>query len=622
MANSSSNAFELVRQAVRIEDVIGEQLRLKPSGREFLGLCPFHDDHNPSMRVVPAKQIFYCFVCTAGGDVFKFVQRFHKMTAGESLRYLAEKYHITLPQKLTSNPQAREARENLLLASTWAARQFRAWLNGEPGARARNYLRQRGLTAATIEAFGLGYCPDNWTALAQAAGRDRINLEHLIDAGLLKKRADGSPFDVFRDRVIFPIIDSGDRVIAFGGRILPTEKPEDQMGAKYLNSPESIIFNKRDMLYGLNRARSAIIQSGEAILVEGYMDVIGAHQAGITNVIAALGTAFTEHHAMMLQRIARRLVLVFDTDEAGRRAADRAIQLLLAYPLDVAVMHVPGAKDPCDYCLEHGGEAFRQLVASATDALQYKWGQLMQEFQTLSGRTQKFNVVQAMMRMLATVATNPQMDAVRRSLLEKDVAYLVGMPLDELHAAVNDLSSKDVRSAASTDTAGEAVNQSTSRRIVTAGEKAQHWILGILLTEPALYADAMDDWALELFTPGVLQSAAAALVEYLDGAAQLRACNLSEFVSLQQDAEIIQLAITLQHEAENIPDMQQCLLESMAYLKRESQSDNRKANEGMPTAVDPDSATIKKGAPQSLVDLLERRREDHRKSQLRRQGKV
>ena len=622
MANSSSNAFELVRQAVRIEDVIGEQLRLKPSGREFLGLCPFHDDHNPSMRVVPAKQIFYCFVCTAGGDVFKFVQRFHKMTAGESLRYLAEKYHITLPQKLTSNPQAREARENLLLASTWAARQFRAWLNGEPGARARNYLRQRGLTAATIEAFGLGYCPDNWTALAQAAGRDRINLEHLIDAGLLKKRADGSPFDVFRDRVIFPIIDSGDRVIAFGGRILPTEKPEDQMGAKYLNSPESIIFNKRDMLYGLNRARSAIIQSGEAILVEGYMDVIGAHQAGITNVIAALGTAFTEHHAMMLQRIARRLVLVFDTDEAGRRAADRAIQLLLAYPLDVAVMHVPGAKDPCDYCLEHGGEAFRQLVASATDALQYKWGQLMQELQTLSGRTQKFNVVQAMMRMLATVATNPQMDAVRRSLLEKDVAYLVGMPLDELHAAVNDLSSKDVRSAASTDTAGEAVNQSTSRRIVTAGEKAQHWILGILLTEPALYADAMDDWALELFTPGVLQSAAAALVEYLDGAAQLRACNLSEFVSLQQDAEIIQLAITLQHEAENIPDMQQCLLESMAYLKRESQSDNRKANEGMPTAVDPDSATIKKGAPQSLVDLLERRREDHRKSQLRRQGKV
>ncbi len=622
MASSSTNAFELVRQNVRIEDVIGEQLRLKPSGREFVGLCPFHDDHNPSMRVVPAKQIFYCFVCTAGGDVFKFVQRFHKMTAGESLRYLAEKYHVTLPQKLTSNPQAREARENLLLASAWAARQFRAWLAGESGAAARNYLHQRGLTATTIDTFGLGYCPDNWTALAQAAGRDRINLEHLFDAGLLKKRNDGSPFDVFRDRVIFPIIDSGDRVIAFGGRILPSEKQEDQTGPKYLNSPESVIFNKRDMLYGLNRARSAIIQSGEAILVEGYMDVIGAHQAGITNVVAALGTAFTEHHAMMLQRIARRLVLVFDTDEAGRRAADRAIQLLLAYPLDVAVMHVPGAKDPCDYCLEHGGEAFRQLVAGATDALQYKWGQLMQEFQASPGRAQKSNAVQAMMRLLVTVATNPQMDAVRRSLLEKDVAYLVGMSLDELHAAINDLSSKDVSSAASTDTTSQGGSPLKSRRIASASEKAQQWILGILLTEPALYADVMDDWALELFAPGALQSAAAALVEYLDGAAQLRACNLSEFVSLQQDAELIQLAIILQREAENIPDMRQCLLESMAYLKREGRSDNQQAIDAISAESDPNTAKVEKGVPQSLVDLLERRREDHRKSQLRRQGKV
>jgi DNA primase len=616
MASAATNAFELVRQSVRIEDVIGEQLRLKPSGREFVGLCPFHDDHNPSMRVVPAKQIFYCFVCTAGGDVFKFVQRFHKMTAGESLRYLADKYHITLPQKYTANPQAREARENLLAASAWAARQFRTWLNGESGATARNYLLRRGLTPETIETFGLGFSPDNWTALAQAAARDRIDIEHLVDAGLLKKRNDGSPFDVFRHRVIFPIIDSGDRVVAFGGRILPSDKPDDKVGPKYLNSPESIIFNKRDMLYGLNRARSAIIQSGEAILVEGYMDVIGAHQAGVNNVIASLGTAFTPHHAMLLQRIARRLVLVFDTDEAGHRAADRAIELLLAYPIDVCVLHVPGAKDPCDYCLEHGGQAFEELVGNATDALQYKWGQLLQQFQASSGRAQKSSAVEAMMRLLATVATNPQMDSVRRSLLEKDVADLVGMSIDEIHAAISDLPRPDARASEKSPASGGTSVGHPARTIASAAEKAQRWILGIMLADPALYAEIRDDWSLELFTPGTMQSAAAALVEYLDGAAQLRACTLSEFVSLQQDDAVIQMAIALEREADKITDMRQCLLDSIAHLKRHSGAG---AEAALPA---PKVESPPGGVPQSLVDLLAHRREDHRQSQLRRQNKA
>ena len=617
MANSSTNAFDLVRQSVRIEDVIGDQLRLKPSGREFVCLCPFHDDHNPSMRVVPAKQIFYCFVCTAGGDVFKFVQRFHKMTAGEALRYLADKYHIKLPDKFVPNPQTREARENLLAASAWAGRQFRQWLSGDLGGSARAYLRQRGLTAATIDAFGLGYCPDSWTALAQAAGRDRINLEHLVDAGLLKKRTDGSPFDVFRDRVMFPIVDSGERVIAFGGRILPSDKVDEQGGPKYLNSPESLIFNKRDMLYGINKARSAIIETGEAVLVEGYMDVIGAHQAGVANVVAALGTAFTEHHAMMLERIAKRLILVFDTDEAGRRAADRAIQLLLAYPLDVCVMHVPGAKDPCDFCIEQGGEAFKGLLAKATDALQYKWSQLTREFQASAGRAHKSKAAEEMMRILALATANPQMDTLRRTLLEKDVAYLVGMSLDEVHAAVNDIQHHSTQPVSTSSSPLAHATSSKLRPVATASEKAQQWVLGILLTTPALYTDIVDDWSLDLFTTDPFRSVAAALVEYLDGAAQLNACTLAEFVALTQDEKIIQTAIALQREAENIPAPRQCLLESIAFLRRHEEQDMKHDSPPQNTAEQAGGRI-----PQTLVDLLEKRREDHRKSQLRRQGKV
>lgn len=611
MAHSSTNAFELVRQSVRIEDVIGEQLRLKPSGREFVCLCPFHDDHNPSMRVVPAKQIFYCFVCTAGGDVFKFVQRFHKMTPGESLRYLADKYHIKLPDQPTGNPQNREVRENLHAATAWAAKQFRQWLQGDIGGTARAYLRRRGLTAETIDAFALGYCPDSWTALAQAAGRDRINIEHLVDAGLLKKRTDGSPFDVFRGRVIFPIVDSGRRVIAFGGRIVPSEKPSQDEGPKYLNSPESLIFNKRDMLYGLDRARSAIIESGEAVLVEGYMDVIGAHQAGVANVVAALGTAFTEHHATMLTRIAKRLILVFDTDEAGRRAADRAIELLLAYPLDVSVMHVPGAKDPCDFCIEQGGDAFKKFLADATDALEYKWGQLTREFQVSAGRAQKSKAVEEMMRILALAASNPQMDSLRRTLLEKDVAYLVGMSLDEVHASITEFQPRTTRRE---DRQPEPVasGATASRSAAGASEKAQQWVLGLLLTDPSLYTQILDEWSLELFTSESLRPVAAALIEYLDGAAQLKMCSIAEFVSLQSDAKIIQSAIALQREAENIPAPQQCLLESLAYLRRSTELESANAAPPNPSAAGP--ARV----PQSLVELLEKRRADHLKSRLRR----
>lgn len=560
------------------------------------------------MRVVPLKQIFYCFVCAAGGDVFKFVQQYHKMTPGEALRYLAEKYHVALPKLSGAATGSREARENLLAASAWAAQQFRVWLASEAGGAARGYLKQRGLTAGTIDSFALGYCPDGWTALAQAAARQRIAIEHLVDAGLLKKRNDGSPFDVFRDRVIFPIFDSGDRVIAFGGRILPSAEPTEQTGPKYLNSPESPIFNKRDMLYGLNKARAEIIKSSEAILVEGYMDVIGAHQAGVTNVIAALGTAFTEHHATLLQRICRRLVLVFDTDEAGRRAADRAIELLLAYPMDVCVLHVPDAKDPCDFCMDHGGEALKQLVAGATDALEYKWAQLTHEFQSSTGRSRKSGAAQAMLRLLALAAANPHMDQVRRTLLEKDVAGMIGMSLDEVHAAVLEM----LRPG--DPTGGSAHPTKPVSKIAGAGEKARRWVLGTLLSHPALYLEVSGEIGLEWFADEPYQTLAAALIEYLDGASNVKGCSLSEFVSLQNSPDIIQLAIAVEREADHGQTARQCLLESIEFLRRSEREGGAAAVAEATTDLSATAGAV----PQSLVELLDRRREDHQKSQLRR----
>jgi DNA primase len=293
----SHEIFEQVRAAVDIVEVIGESIALKRAGREFKGLCPFHDDRRPSMSVVPHKQIFHCFVCGTGGDVFKFVREYHKLSAGEALRVLAQRAGIKLPELPRSGGrggghmgEGPGIREQIASTNEWAGEFFEKQLRTPQGKAGLEYLHRRGLTEETIAKFRLGFAPDSWTGLVNAAMRLSIKPEHLFDAGLIKKRQDGSPYDVFRNRVIFPIIDatggaSGNgRVIAFGGRVL--EEKRDEAGnvveAKYLNSPETRLFNKSESMYGLNLARQQIIRTRTAVVVEGYMDVIASHQVGVT----------------------------------------------------------------------------------------------------------------------------------------------------------------------------------------------------------------------------------------------------------------------------------------------------------------------------------------------------
>ncbi len=435
---SSGDIFNTVRDATDIVEIISEHIALRRAGKEYVGLCPFHPDKRPSMHVVPQKQIFWCFVCATGGDVFKFVTLYHKMSHGEALRFLAQKKGIKLPELPGRDPgrssQESSQREQIAVTNNWACEFFERTLRSEAGREGLNYLHSRGLSDATIEKFRLGMAPDKWTGLVDVAMRMKLTIDQLEAAGLVKKRGDGSPYDAFRNRVMFPIIDATNRVIAFGGRVLQERRDEagNVVEAKYLNSPETKIFSKSESLYGIDHAKKEIIKSNQAIIVEGYMDVIACHQAGVSNVVATLGTALTTQHANILRRFCQGIVLLFDSDDAGYRAADRAMEIFVRQPLDVKIASVPDGKDPCDFCMSHGGDAFAKVAAGAVDAMTFQWRRMQKTYQTNDSLSAQQQAVSTFVTFVANAMEGQEMDAIRRGLLIGKIADLLGMSNDEV----------------------------------------------------------------------------------------------------------------------------------------------------------------------------------------------
>ena len=423
-----------VKQATDIGRLIGEFIALKPKGREFVCLCPFHADKNPSMYVVPHKQMYHCFVCQASGDAFGFMMQYHKMSFREALEDLARRAGIVLRREAPSHAHAPEEgpseTQRLLTAHEQALRYFRDSLkHPELGAAARAYLTQRGISEAMCEAFQIGYAPDRWDGLLLAAREHRWELAPLQTAGLLIPRKSGDGlYDRFRHRLIFPIFNQRGRTIAFGGRKL---RAEDE--PKYLNSPESPLFQKSATLYGLERAGRPIISSGTAILVEGYTDVIACHQAGEANVVATLGTAFTHEHARLLKGKAERIVLLFDADEAGMKAADRALESVLSDEVDVAVAVLPDAKDPADLFLEADGkDRWQRALAGARDALSYQLDRMRAALQTKETVTGRQHLAEKYLQSLAHAGLTRVTNPARRGFLMQRLCELLHLPLAEV----------------------------------------------------------------------------------------------------------------------------------------------------------------------------------------------
>lgn len=364
MSGISPQTLERIRAANDIVEVISAYLPLKRAGANFVALCPFHREKTPSFNVNPQRQIFHCFGCHKGGDVFSFVMAYENIGFLDAVRRLAERARI--PIEWERGPEAAAARhvKDLLLEmhEQIAQRWHGCLLNEAAGQAARDYLAKRGVPPEAVKLFRLGYAPDAWDDTVNWARSKGYDLALVEKAGLIIRRDKGEGwYDRFRGRLMFPICDEQGRVIGFSGRVIAG----DEKSAKYVNSPETPLFNKGRVFFGLDKAKRAILDAGYALVCEGQLDLIACHMAGVQNVVAPQGTALTAEHARILKRYCEEVVLCFDSDEAGQNAAIRSLDALLASGLAMRVAVVPAPHDPDSFIRERGGEAFRQLVAEA-----------------------------------------------------------------------------------------------------------------------------------------------------------------------------------------------------------------------------------------------------------------
>lgn len=378
--------------------LVGESVQLKRAGRRYTGLCPFHNEKTPSFSVDPERQFYYCFGCKKGGNAIDFVIERDRCDFMDALRTLADWAGVQLP-RFQRSPEETDKRQRLLEAHSAAAGVYQKLLrDAKLGRAALDYLHGRGFSDDALKRFGVGYAPEAWDTLARQGLLKKFSAPLLEEGGLLKRRdRDAGYYDTFRDRVLFPIRDEQGRVIAFGGRVLPgSENP-----AKYLNSPETPLFAKSRVLFGLDLARKRIVETRTAIVFEGYADVVMAHQFGIDNSVAVLGTSLTPEHVQVLRRLADRIVLLFDADVAGGAAAKRSVELFLRESVDVAVAQLPDGSDPDEFLQAHGREAFDASIAAAPDALAFYWRLMQQKFSAGQSVT---GAGRAMQEFLASIA--------------------------------------------------------------------------------------------------------------------------------------------------------------------------------------------------------------------------
>ncbi|NLM37277.1 MAG: DNA primase [Firmicutes bacterium] len=387
-----------VKENNDIVAVVSEYVNLKQSGRSFTGLCPFHSEKTPSFTVSREKQLFYCFGCGAGGDVLSFIMRIENLSFGAALRFLAERANLQLPEFEPSPTRQKqeEERERLYRLNAFAAEFYRKILwQTKTGEKAVAYLEARGITRATAEKFGLGYAPPQWTALVGLFRKKGVALDEAEKAGLVCGGAEGY-YDRFRDRLLFPITDPRGRVIGFGGRLLGDGQP------KYLNSPETAVYQKSRCLYGLAEAREGIRRQGRVIIVEGYMDVIQAHQHGFNEVVASSGTALTPEQVRLLKRFSDQVLIAYDADAAGEAATIRGLDLLAAAGAEVRVVRLPAGEDPDSLLKKEGAAGFRRYLAESVDLFTFKLAYILEK-SDLATPTGKAQAVQRVFPLLAQV---------------------------------------------------------------------------------------------------------------------------------------------------------------------------------------------------------------------------
>ncbi len=448
---------ERVRAATDIVDLIGSCIELRRQGRGYVALCPWHRDRRPSLQVNPERQIWKCWVCDIGGDVFNFIMQYEGISFPEAMKMLAERAGVAITSATTESAKKSQASQSdkatLLRMMSWASRLYHQYLLKNPAAeQAREYLQERGITAESVEKFELGLAPDAWSYLVDQATPAGYNAKQLEAAGLVARGERGHAYDRFRNRLMFPIRDPQKRVIAFGGRILPGSTE----GAKYINSPESKIFTKNQHLYGLDVARDTIRERRQAIVMEGYTDVIAAHQSGLTSAVAVLGTALGANHLKLLRHLCDQVILLLDGDEAGQRRSDEVLELFLNAQMDVRVLTLPEQLDPADYLAANSAESLLQLAANAPDALEFKMRRVCEGFDPVQETHRANAAIEQMLQLLSKVPrTNLISDdsfLLRRNQVLARLSRRFVVPEDELRNRLRGLMEKISRTPSATRT--------------------------------------------------------------------------------------------------------------------------------------------------------------------------
>ena len=405
-----------------IVDLVSETVRLTKKGNSYWGCCPFHSEKTPSFHVVPDRQMYKCFGCGKGGGAINYVMELENLPFRDAVAVLAQRVGMQVPEFGGSSAGMRERRDKILEMNRQAARTFHRWLNGPEGSEGLDYLRRRGLSRATLTNFGLGFAPNRWDGLITELSAQGYDKRDLLDAGLAVSNKDGRIYDRFRNRVMFPIIDVRGNVIGFGGRVMDDATP------KYLNSPDTLVYNKSRNVFALNRAKTS--KAGRVILTEGYMDTIALHQAGFDSAVASLGTALTEEHGQLLARYFKEAVIAYDGDGAGVAAAQRAIPLLEKAGLKVKVLRMQGAKDPDEFIKAYGREAFARLLDQSENQVDYRLAQLRKKFD-LNDDGQKVAFLQEAAQLISALHS-----AVEREIYGGHAAQAAGVTPEAMQMEV------------------------------------------------------------------------------------------------------------------------------------------------------------------------------------------
>ena len=591
----SDDIIEEVRSRNDIVDVISQYVKLTKKGSSYFGLCPFHNEKTPSFSVTPGKQMYYCFGCGAGGNVFNFIMEYENFTFGEALKYLADRAGVELPRIEYSREIKEKAqeKEELLRINKEAAQYYYYQLRTEKGTAGYQYLTGRGLSDDTIRKFGLGYSDKYGSGLYRYLKTKEYSDERLRDSGLFNVDERHGMYDKFWNRVIFPIMDVNNRVIGFGGRVMGDGKP------KYLNSPETRIFDKSRNLYGLNEARRS--RKNYIILCEGYMDVIAMHQAGFTNAVASLGTALTSGHASLLKRYTSEVLLLYDSDEAGVRAALRGIPILREAGVNSRVVDLKPYKDPDEFIRNLGPEAFEERLSKASDSFMFRVTVAEREFpmEEPQGRNRFFEKCAEMLLELN--------DELERNLyidtIVKQYGTRSGISADDLRRRVNALALKGTPAEYRIK---PRTGDSEKKKKDPASARAQKLMLTWMVTYPQVFDKAAaylcpDDFVIPLY-----REVAEMLFRQKQEGEVNPARLLNSFQDSEEQREVASLFNADIH-LETPKEQEQAFADTLLRIKSESLAEkNRKWN---PSDISGLQELVR--AKKELEELGRKRRELH-----------